>query len=96
MTSLEKIELGGRGRFLPDVAGFEVNRYHLDRAWDYILGDSRLYWRLHQNGHGYLQEYPPGGTYWLRSSGTQEPPPWDVIIIPDDDPDCSFTNFRGP
>ena len=96
MQRIETIKLNGWGEFGAGFGEFLVTRYHLPRDWDYILGDERLFWRVHQNGKAYVQELPPGGTYWLRADGEQDSPPWQVWIIPDHDPRRAFTNFRGP
>jgi cellobiose phosphorylase len=95
MTKLTDINLQGLGNFTDDFAGFAIRRYFLPRDWDFILGDEHLYWRLHHNGKCYLQETPPGGTYWLRGNGEHDVPPWQVFIVPDGEPRRAFTNFRG-
>ena len=96
MKKLEELGLGGWGQFSTDFAGFRVERYHLPREWDHILGDERLFWRVHHNGKSYLQENPPGGMYWLRGNGATDNPPWAVWVMPDGNPAAAFTNFRGP
>lgn len=96
MQGLETVKLNGWGRFEPGFAEFSTTRYHLPRDWDWILGDERLYWRVQHNGKAYLQEDPPGGTFWLRATGEHDAPPWQVWIVPDGRPDRAFTNFRGP
>ena len=93
---LEDLKLNGWGKFGTGFGEFTVTRYHLPRAWDHILGDERLFWRVHHNGKAYLQELPPGGTYWLRADSEQDTPPWQVWIIPGNDHRRAFTNFRGP
>ena len=96
MQSLEDLKLNGWGRFGTGFGEFTTTRYHLPRDWDHILGDERLFWRVHHNGKAYVQELPPGGTYWLRADGEHDSPPWQVWLIPDNNPGRAFTNFRGP
>jgi len=96
LISLEDSRLGGWGKFGKGFGEFAVTQYHLPRDWDHILGGERLYWRVHHNGKAYVQEQPPGGTYWLRADGEHDAPPWQVWIVPDNDPCLAFTNFRGP
>lgn len=93
--TLTDIDFGGRGRFTPEPGGFAVSRYYLEKEWDYIFGDERLFWRISHNGRGYLQDAPPGGTYWLRQKGEDDPPAWQVHIVPEGDASRAFTNFRG-
>ena len=95
MAGLSSINLQGLGKFTTELAGFEVSRYGLARDWDYVLGDERLFWRIHHNGKGYIQENPPGGTYWTRAGGAYDLPPWMVLIVPDGKAGRRFTNFRG-
>jgi len=96
MQRLEDLKLGDWGRFEAGFCEFTTTRYHLPRDWDHILGDERLFWRIHHNGKAYVQELPPGGTYWLRADGEHDSPPWQVWLIPDHNPQRAFTNFRGP
>lgn len=96
MDSLENISFAGRGRFTTQFASFAVGRYSLEQDWDYVLGDHRLYWRIHHNGRGYLQAAPPGGAYWLWSDENDPCPPWMVYIIDSEKPGDWFTNFWGP
>ena len=96
MTKLEDIDLNGLGAFLPDFGGFRVRRYYLPHDWDHIVGDERLFWRVQQDGRGYVQERPPGGLYWLRSGGPESAPPWTVFVVPEDAPARAFSCFRGP
>ncbi|MCE9614205.1 MAG: hypothetical protein K8T26_08005 [Lentisphaerae bacterium] len=96
MSTLESLSLGGLGQFTTDFAGFSVQRYHLPREWDHILGDERLFWRVHHNGKSYLQENPPGGMYWLRANAEHDTPPWQCFLLPDGEAASAFTNFRGP
>lgn len=93
---LEEIDLNNKGAFEPGCAEFSVTSYSLDRDWDYILGNERLFWRIHHNGKGYLQQSPPGGDFWLRAVDTDDIPPWLVYIIPEVNPHNTFTNFWGP
>jgi len=92
---LEELDLKGLGKFTKDFAGFEIYRYYLERDWEYILGDERLFWRLRQNGRGFIQANPPGGTCWVRGDGKHDTPPWQVWVVPEDEPEAAFTNFRG-
>ncbi len=96
MKTLEDLELAGWGQFTSDFAGFRVLRYHLPREWDHILGDERMFWRVHHDGRCYLQEQPPGGMYWLRGTAAHDTPAWQVFVLPDGKASAAFTNFRGP
>ena len=96
MMKLTDIDLRGFGAFSEEFGAFTTNRFFLERDWDTILGDERLYWRVHHNGKGYLQENPPGGTYWLRANGAHDIPAWLMFLSIDDNPLCYFANFWGP
>jgi len=94
---LTDIDLGGVGCFREEPASFGIENYFLQQPWDYILGDSRLYWRIHHNGCGYMQRVPPSGEYWLNATGEFDVPPFQVFVVPQGgDVMTAFTNFRGP
>jgi len=95
-VKLTDINLNGIGQFTEDFCGFAIRRYHLPKDWEHILGDERIFWKIRHTGKGYIQNTPPGGTYWVRADNEQDLPHWQVFFVPEAGAEKSFTNFHPP